>query len=59
MIQTHAKVGQTLDRCLNKLTQQQQALEAQRAGKVIHLNTRRRHKANWAEDTTTRFNLTS
>lgn len=45
MIQTHAKVGQTLDRCLNKLTQQQQALEAQRAGKVIHLNTRRRHKA--------------
>lgn len=45
MIQTHARVGQTLEKCLQTINQRRAQLEAQREGKVIELNTRRRHRA--------------
>ena len=45
MIQTHARVGQTLEKCLQTINQRRAQLEAQREGEVIELNTRRRHRA--------------
>jgi NTE family protein len=45
MIQTHARIGQTLDQCLQRLGKQQAQLAEQRRANVIHLQTRKRHTA--------------
>ena len=45
MIQTHARIGQTLDQCIQKLSKQQQKIEEQRSANVIHLQTTKRHTA--------------
>ena len=45
MVQTHARIGQTLDQCIQKLSKQQQKIEEQRSANVIHLQTTKRHTA--------------
>jgi NTE family protein len=45
MIQTHARIGQTLDQCIQSLSKQQQSIEEQRRANVIHLQTAKRHTA--------------
>jgi NTE family protein len=49
MIETHARIGQTLDQCLQRLNKQREALEQQRTANVIQLQTcsetRKRHTA--------------
>lgn len=49
MIETHARIGQTLDQCLQRLNKQRENLEQQKAANVIQLQTRsesrKRHTA--------------
>jgi NTE family protein len=45
MIQTHARIGQTLDQCIQTLSKQQQNIEEQRRANVIHLQPTKRHTA--------------
>ena len=45
MIKTHARIGQTLGDCLQRLNKQKQLLDEQRSAKVIQLQTSKRHTA--------------